>query len=59
MELYKEPKTNTKKEHIRLVTVSIGIDVVAKTDDEIDVLSIMKLYNFHLFSLMCQKTPSC
>ena len=50
MELYKEPKTNTKKEHIRLVTVSIGIDVVAKTDDEIDVLSIMKLYNFHLFS---------
>ena len=34
IELYKQPKLKTKKEHIRLV-ISIGVDVVAKTDDEI------------------------
>ena len=34
MELYKLQKTNKKKEHVRLV-ISIGVDVVAKTNDEI------------------------
>ena len=34
IELYKQPKTKTtKKEHIRLVIVAIGVDVVPKTDD--------------------------
>ena len=50
IELYKQPKTKTtKKEHIRLVTVSIGVDVVAKTDDDIYVLSIIKIYSYFSF----------
>ena len=48
-----------KKTPIRLVIVSIGVDVVAKTDDEIYVLSIIKIYSFHLFSLLCQRRSSC
>ena len=49
IELYKQPKT--KKEQIRLVIISIGVDFVAKTNDEIYVLGIFKIFSFHLFSL--------
>ena len=50
IELYKQPKSKTtKKEHIRLVTNSIEIDVVAKTDDEIYVLRIIKIYSYFSF----------
>ena len=33
-----------KKEHIKLLVVSIGVDLVAKTDDEVYVLSNIKIY---------------
>ena len=46
-------KKKKKKQHIRLVTVSVGVDLVAKTDYEVYVLSIIKIYSFHLFSLLC------
>ena len=59
IELYKQPKTKTKKEHIRLVIVSIGVDVVPKTDDEMYVISIIKIYSFHLFFLLCQRKSNC
>ena len=42
-------KSNKKKEHIRLVMVSTGVDVVAKTDDEVYVLSIIKIYSYFSF----------
>ena len=58
IKLYKQPKTKINKEYIRLVTVSIGIDVVIKTDDEIYVLIILKNL-FHLFSLLCHRKSSC
>ena len=32
-----------KREHIKLVTVSSGIDAVVKIDEEVYVLSIIKL----------------
>ena len=32
-----------KKEHIKLVVVSTGVDVVAKIDDEVYVLSNIKI----------------
>ena len=34
-----------------MVIVSIGVDVVGETHDEVYVLSIAKIYSFHLFSL--------
>ena len=37
IEFYKQPKTTAKKGDKRLLIVSIGVDVVAKTDDEIFV----------------------
>ena len=60
IELYKQPKTKkenkTKKEqtknppkNIRLVIVSIGLDVVTKIDDEVYVLSIIKICSSFLF----------
>ena len=50
IELYKRPKTKiTTKEDIRLVIVSTGVDVVAKTDDEIYVLSSIKIYSYFSF----------
>ena len=58
IELNKQPK-RTEKEHIRLVIVSIGVDVVSKTDDKIYVLIIIEIYTFHLFSLLCQKRLGC
>ena len=43
--LNRETKNKNKKENIRLIVVSIGVDVVAKTDDEIYVfLSINKIF---------------
>lgn len=36
-------KEQQKEESIRLVMVSIGVGVVAKTDDEICVLSTIKI----------------
>ena len=38
------PRKITKKEHVKLVIVSIGGDVVAKIDDDVYVLSIIKIY---------------
>ena len=49
-------ETKTKKEHKRLEIVSSGVDAVAKTDDEIYVLSIIKINSFHLFSMLCQRS---
>ena len=48
-----QKQNQKKKKHIRLVTVSVGVDLVAKTDYEVYVLSIIKIYSFHLFSLLC------
>ena len=59
IELYKQPKTKIKKEYMKLVLLSIDVDVVAKTDDEIYVLNIIKIYSFHLFSLFCQRGLNC
>ena len=49
IELYKLPKTKTKKEHIRLVIASTGVDVIAKTDNQIYVLSIIKICSYFSF----------
>ena len=50
MELYKQPKLKaTEKEHIRLVLHPVGVEMVVKTDDEIHVLSIMKVYDYFSF----------
>ena len=38
-----------EKKHIRLVTVSIEVDVVAKIDDEVSVLSTIKIYSYVSF----------
>ena len=35
-----------KEEHLRLVTTAIRVGVIAKTDDEVYVLSIMKIYSY-------------
>ena len=56
--LYKQPKTTTKKkEHTRLVIFSIEIDVVARSDDEIYVLSTIKIYSYFsfVFSVVAKK----
>ena len=44
---------------MRLVIASIDVDPVAKTYDEIYVLSIIRIYSFHLFSLLRQRKPNC
>ena len=52
IELYKQPRTKTtKKEHRRLVTVFTGVNVGAKSDDEMYILSIMKIYSYFSFVL--------
>ena len=38
-----------EKKHIRLVTVSIEVDVVAKIDDEVSALSTIKIYSYISF----------
>ena len=35
-----------KKEHIRLVIVYIGVDVVFNTNDKIYILSFIKVFSF-------------
>ena len=40
-----------KQKHIRLVIVSVEIDAVAKIDDEVYVLRIIKIYSY--FSFAC------
>ena len=53
-ELYKQsPKT--KQEHIKLLTVSIGVDVVVKIDDTFYVSSIIKSYSYFSFVFCCAK----
>ena len=47
IELYKQPKPKPKKEHIRLVIVFIGVDVVAKIVDEFYIL--IKIYSYFSF----------
>ena len=45
---------------MRLVIVSIRVDVVAKIDNEAYVLSIIKIYNYFSFgSLLGQRRLSC
>ena len=53
IELYKEPETKTKKGHIRLVIVLIGVDVVAKIVDEFYIL--IKIYSYLSFAFCCVK----
>ena len=48
---YINSQKQNKKERIKLVIVSIGDDVVTKTDDEIYVLSVFKIYSFYFFSV--------
>ena len=52
-------RNKNKKEHKRLVIVSVGVDVVAKTNDEIYLLSIIKIYGFQLFPPLCERRSSC
>ena len=33
--------------------------MVAKNDDEVYILIIIKIYSFHLFSLLCKRRSSC
>ena len=49
IDLYKQPKKQTKQEHLRLVISSVRVSVVAKTDDEVYVLSTIKIYNYSSF----------
>ena len=37
------------------VILSIGVDVVAKTDDDTYVLIVIKIYNFHFSCCCCDK----
>ena len=48
-------QTNKQKEQLRLVISSLRVGVVAKTDDEIYVLSTIKIYSYFsfAFSLLC------
>ena len=49
-------KTETKKEHIRLVIVFIGVDVLVKIADEFYIL--IKIYSYFSF-VLCQRSSSC
>ena len=40
----------TKEEHLRLVTTAIRVGVIAKTDNEVYVLSIIKIYSYFSFA---------
>ena len=55
IELYKQPKTKTKKEHTRLVIVYIGVDVVAKIVDEFYILSKVYCDFSFVFSVLSKK----
>ena len=45
-------KTN-KKQHIRWVISSIRVGAITKTDDEIYVLSTIKIYNLLFICFLC------
>ena len=45
----KTKKNKKIKEHIRLVIVSTGVHVAAKIDDEIYVLTIIRIHSYFLF----------
>ena len=49
---YIKQTPKTKKKHMKLVIVSIGVDAVAKINDEVYVLSIIKIYCYFLFVLL-------
>ena len=56
IEWYKVPKKKrAEKQHLLLVISSIRVSVVVKTDDEVYVLSIMKMYSY--FSLVFSAVP--
>ena len=55
IELYKQLKKQTKKEHVRLVISSFRVAVVAKTDHQIYVFSTAKIYSY--FSFVFATTP--
>ena len=57
IEWYKVPKKKKRAEKQRLLLVisSIRVSVVVKTDDEVYVLSIMKMYSY--FSLVFSAVP--
>ena len=56
----KKKEKKKQKEHLRFVIISIRVDLFAKHDGEICVLSTIKTYNcFSLISLMCQSRSSC
>ena len=48
-----------KKVHIKLAIVSTGVDVVAKIDDDLYVLSIIEIYCYFSCFMLCQRRPSC
>ena len=57
LELHKQPKAKRKKEHTRLVIVTIGADAIAKTDDEVYVLSLIKVFFFIFFYFFLPVVP--
>ena len=46
---YIKYQKDKQKKHLRLVISSIRVRVVAKTDDEIDALSTIKIYSYFSF----------
>ena len=51
IELYKQPKMKiTTTKNTRLVIVSTGVGAIVKTDDEIYILSTIKIYNYFSFA---------
>ena len=51
---YINSQKQRKKEHIRLEIISIGVDVVAKTDDEVNSQVLSKVIVF-IYFLCCAK----
>ena len=49
IEFYKQPQETNRNYFSRLVISSIRVDVVAKTDDEVYVLSYIKMYSYFSF----------
>ena len=57
----KRKNHSNSNSYIKLVKVSTSVDVVAKTDDKVYVLGIIKSYivTFHLFPLLCRRRSTC
>ena len=55
IKLYKQPKTKQKKEHIRLVIVFIGENVLAKIVDEFYISIKIYSYFSFVFSVVTKK----